>query len=147
MKLQDFHQLRLASQLTIPTSSSYISIFSLYYIIGWGLPVLMTMTWAIVTGLHISSHCWFGYNHTSYYWIVEGPRLALIAVNFFFVLTRRSFYIIIAQQDFFRSFSKALYVIICLDQRTEIHRHFSSFSLYVLVLTFEAQKLEVSSSV
>ena len=43
----------------------------------------MTMTWAIVTGLHISSHCWFGYNHTSYYWIVEGPRLALIAVNFF----------------------------------------------------------------
>ena len=40
----------------------------------------MTMTWAIVTGLHFGSHCWFGYNHTSYYWIVEGPRLALIAV-------------------------------------------------------------------
>ena len=67
----------------------------------------MTMTWAIVTGLHISSHCWFGYNHTSYYWIVEGPRLALIAVNFFFfVLTRRSFYIIIAQQDFLGHFLK-----------------------------------------
>lgn len=55
----------------------------MYFLIGWVVPVLMTTAWAIVTGLHISAHCWFGYNHTYYYWILEGPRLALIAVSYY----------------------------------------------------------------
>ena len=58
--------------------------FSFYFIIGWGVPVLMTTAWAITTGMNSNSHCWFGYSHTLYYWIVEGPRLALIAVSLFF---------------------------------------------------------------
>jgi hypothetical protein len=30
--------------------------------------------------------CWFGYNLTPYYWILEGPRLAIIFVNLLFLL-------------------------------------------------------------
>lgn len=30
--------------------------------------------------------CWWGYNFTSIYWIVEGPRLAMLLVNFVFLL-------------------------------------------------------------
>ncbi len=53
---------------------------SIYYVIGWGLPVFMTVAWAVVTGLSLKNDCWYGYNHQSYYYIVEGPRLAVIAV-------------------------------------------------------------------
>ena len=68
---------RVGKHTVIP----YLFLFRLYYIIGWGLPVLMTTAWAVTTGIQVDSHCWFGYNHTYYYWIVEGPRLALIAVR------------------------------------------------------------------
>lgn len=30
--------------------------------------------------------CWWGYNLTPLYWILEGPRLAVILLNFFFLL-------------------------------------------------------------
>lgn len=30
--------------------------------------------------------CWWGYNFTPYYWILEGPRLAVIVLNFCFLL-------------------------------------------------------------
>ena len=59
--------------------------FSIYFVIGWGVPVLMTTAWAITTGILTNSHCWFGYSHTLYYWIVEGPRLTLIAVRKSFI--------------------------------------------------------------
>lgn len=29
--------------------------------------------------------CWWGYNFTSIYWILEGPRLAMLVVNFIFL--------------------------------------------------------------
>ena len=55
--------------------------FRLYYAIGWGLPVAQTAVWAVVTGMNMNTACWYGYNHTDYYYIVEGPRLAVIAVS------------------------------------------------------------------
>ena len=45
------------------------------------MPVFFTLAWAIVTGFNVTTLCWFGYNHTAFYWIVEGPRLALIVVS------------------------------------------------------------------
>ena len=41
----------------------------------------MTLAWAIVTANFLETECWTGYNFKPYYWIVEGPRLALIAVR------------------------------------------------------------------
>lgn len=33
-----------------------------------------------------SPRCWWGYNFTSIYWILEGPRLAVLLLNFIFLL-------------------------------------------------------------
>ncbi|XP_064647361.1 PDF receptor-like isoform X7 [Lineus longissimus] len=69
-----------------------ISVFSgrpnyiLYYSIGWGLPVLITLAWAITTGLVHHEKCWWGYTFQPIFWILEGPRAAVIAVNIFFLL-------------------------------------------------------------
>lgn len=35
---------------------------------------------------HTCFRCWWGYNLTPLYWILEGPRLAVILLNFFFLL-------------------------------------------------------------
>ncbi|KAI0243281.1 PDF receptor [Lamellibrachia satsuma] len=71
-----------------------VSVFSgkpnyiLYYAIGWGIPVIITTTWAITNGLMVDtqSQCWFGYTYRPYYWILEGPRVAIIGVNLIFLL-------------------------------------------------------------
>lgn len=76
--------------------------YALYAALGWGAPVLMTViflslqpfeiswllnfsiqaTWAGFTEtLYTSQKCWFGYNLTPYYWILEGPRLIVILVK------------------------------------------------------------------
>ena len=69
--------------------------FRLYYAIGWGLPVVQTAVWAVVTGMNMNTACWYGYNHTDYYYIAEGPRLAVIAVSIeqfnFFLFTKPLF--------------------------------------------------------
>ncbi len=72
--------LHLHNVLTISVFPSHSS-HRVYYVIGWGVPVVMTTAWAVATGLMVDTACWYGYNHTPYYYIVEGPRLALIAVS------------------------------------------------------------------
>ncbi|XP_038122110.1 PDF receptor isoform X2 [Culex quinquefasciatus] len=77
---------------------------ALYAFVGWGGPVALAAIWAITTahyigqqnfnpstslakGLFITSpSCWWGYNLTPYYWILEGPRLAVVLLNFIFLL-------------------------------------------------------------
>ena len=55
-------------------------VYRMYYVIGWCVPGLMTIAWAVVTDQFLKTECWTGYNFTDYYWILEGPRVALIAV-------------------------------------------------------------------
>lgn len=58
------------------------SYYALYSVVGWGAPVLMTATWAYITArYYTSSKCWWGYNLTSYFWILEGPRLGVVVVT------------------------------------------------------------------
>ncbi|XP_035902080.1 PDF receptor isoform X1 [Anopheles stephensi] len=60
---------------------------TLYAIVGWGGPVVLTVIWAITTAQYIRQQkCWWGYNLTPYYWILEGPRLAVVVLNFIFLL-------------------------------------------------------------
>ena len=56
-------------------------LYRLYYVIGWLVPAFMTIAWATVTGYFNETECWTGYNFTAYYWILEGPRMAIIAVS------------------------------------------------------------------
>ncbi|XP_071551532.1 PDF receptor-like isoform X2 [Panulirus ornatus] len=58
-----------------------------YNLLGWGLPVVMTAVWAAVTAVqHTGTECWWGYNLSPYFWILEGPRLTVIITNFLFLL-------------------------------------------------------------
>uniref|UniRef100_A0A1A9W8S2 G-protein coupled receptors family 2 profile 2 domain-containing protein n=1 Tax=Glossina brevipalpis TaxID=37001 RepID=A0A1A9W8S2_9MUSC len=61
---------------------------TIFTLVGWGMPVLMTTVWAICTAIyHDSAHdCWWNYNLTPYYWILEGPRLIVILLNLTFLI-------------------------------------------------------------
>ncbi|XP_055643083.1 PDF receptor isoform X2 [Toxorhynchites rutilus septentrionalis] len=60
---------------------------TLYALLGWGGPVALTSIWAVTTGQHIGQQkCWWGYNLTPYYWILEGPRLAVVLLNLIFLM-------------------------------------------------------------
>nr|KAF7432490.1 hypothetical protein H0235_005414 [Vespula pensylvanica] len=71
--------------VTVFQETSY---YRMYRFVGWGFPVVITLIWAIVTALyyHPKSKCWSGYNLSSYFWILEGPRFAVILLNFLFLL-------------------------------------------------------------
>ncbi|XP_015592268.1 PDF receptor [Cephus cinctus] len=70
--------------VTVFQETSY---YRMYRLVGWGYPVVMTLTWAIVTAVYYHpSKCWWGYNLTFYFWILEGPRMAVILLNFLFLL-------------------------------------------------------------
>ncbi|XP_069936149.1 PDF receptor-like, partial [Cherax quadricarinatus] len=60
--------------------------YSVYHAVGWGIPVLMTAAWATATALHHgNSRCWWGYNFTTYFWILEGPRFSVITVRYIYI--------------------------------------------------------------
>ncbi|XP_023726525.1 PDF receptor [Cryptotermes secundus] len=61
--------------------------YSVYTLIGWGAPVVMTTAWGVTTAMKYSaSKCWWGYSLTRYFWILEGPRLGVVVLNFLFLL-------------------------------------------------------------
>ncbi|KAL1116635.1 hypothetical protein AAG570_005107 [Ranatra chinensis] len=62
------------------------SYYRMYSGLGWGLPVVMTAAWALTTAAHLRTKCWWGYNLTLYFWMLEGPRFAVILLNFLFLL-------------------------------------------------------------
>lgn len=54
-----------------------------YAILGWGTPIIMTAVWAGFTATsQLNQKCWWGYNLTPYYWILEGPRFSVLFVRF-----------------------------------------------------------------
>ncbi|KAG7212480.1 hypothetical protein KM043_012793 [Ampulex compressa] len=74
--------------VTVFQETSY---YRMYRFVGWGCPVVMTLVWAIITALYYHPkskflRCWSGYNLSSYFWILEGPRFAVILLNFLFLL-------------------------------------------------------------
>jgi PDF receptor len=59
-----------------------------FYIIGWGLPAIVCITWAttLYTTIGIDDICWFGYYEWKSYWIIQAPILCVILVNLFCLL-------------------------------------------------------------
>jgi PDF receptor len=59
-----------------------------FYIIGWGLPAIVCITWAttLYTTIGIDDICWFGYYEWKSYWIIQTPILCVILVNLFCLL-------------------------------------------------------------
>ncbi|XP_037089674.1 PDF receptor-like [Pollicipes pollicipes] len=77
--------LYLNNLVSVPFFQGPIS-YTLYYLLGWGLPMLMTALWALVTAIYHQTQCWWGYSFTPFYWVLEGPRFTVIAVNILFLL-------------------------------------------------------------
>ncbi|XP_033223584.1 PDF receptor [Belonocnema kinseyi] len=70
--------------VTVFQEASY---YQVYRLVGWGPPAFLTLAWATVTAIYYHpSKCWWGYNLTSYFWILEAPRMAVIVVNFLFLV-------------------------------------------------------------
>ncbi|XP_063837945.1 PDF receptor-like [Ostrinia nubilalis] len=64
--------------------------FTVVCSISWVGPFLLTLMWAAATFIHYAKEgaatCWYGYNFLDIYWIVQGPRLAIIIINLTFML-------------------------------------------------------------
>ncbi|XP_042204158.1 PDF receptor-like [Homarus americanus] len=55
--------------------------FTLYYIIGWGWPLVFLAAWATTMALHYPVQCWRGYGNLLYIWILVAPMVtALMAI-------------------------------------------------------------------
>ncbi|XP_063419768.1 PDF receptor-like isoform X2 [Mytilus trossulus] len=69
-----------------------VSVFSgkpnylIFYLLGWGSPIPVTVAWVITMVHKHQVKCWFSYTFTPFYWIIETPRVAVIAVNLMFLL-------------------------------------------------------------
>ncbi|XP_050429003.1 PDF receptor [Adelges cooleyi] len=65
------------------------SINTRMYLYGWGVPALVTLVWFLVTLIYYdksSSVCWWGYNLLPVFWILEGPRIVILVVNFIILM-------------------------------------------------------------
>ena len=61
------------------------SLIVAFYLIGWGLPAIVCISWAITlyTTIGIDDICWFGYYEWKSYWIIQTPILCVILINLF----------------------------------------------------------------
>ncbi|CAF1108545.1 unnamed protein product [Adineta steineri] len=58
-----------------------------FYILGWVLPLCITLSWSIIMFIKERDRkCWANYNYLKYYWIIDGPRYAVMIINFIFLL-------------------------------------------------------------
>ncbi|XP_064483293.1 corticotropin-releasing factor receptor 1-like [Ornithodoros turicata] len=60
--------------------------FKLYYAIGWGLPMVFVIAWAYMMQQQLGTACWEGYGANQYVWLLIGPRLVALLVNFVFLV-------------------------------------------------------------
>ncbi|XP_075809808.1 calcitonin receptor isoform X1 [Microtus pennsylvanicus] len=56
-----------------------------YYLLGWGFPVIPTTIHAVTRALYYNDNCWLSVE-THLLYIVHGPIMVALVVNFFFLL-------------------------------------------------------------
>ncbi|XP_018329327.1 PDF receptor [Agrilus planipennis] len=78
--------LYLHNIITVTVFQEY-SYMKLYFWMGWAIPLLMTAVWVFTMVFAVDNiGCWYLYYFLPYYWILEGPRTAVILVNMLFLL-------------------------------------------------------------
>ncbi|XP_021000291.1 corticotropin-releasing factor receptor 2-like [Parasteatoda tepidariorum] len=60
--------------------------FKLYYLIGWGLPLIFVSSWAFIMSCKLHTPCWRGYGKSIYVWILTGPMVIALLVNSVFMV-------------------------------------------------------------
>ncbi|GAB6025150.1 hypothetical protein CHUAL_010573 [Chamberlinius hualienensis] len=58
----------------------------LYIILGWTIPVLFIIPWAIARASYENTLCWTTHNNEAIFWIIRAPITVSIVINFFFFL-------------------------------------------------------------
>ncbi|CAF1248931.1 unnamed protein product [Adineta ricciae] len=78
--------IQLNNVLTVGVFKNYFK--TLYFhILGWFLPFCITLSWTIVMVIkQRERRCFYNYNHLIYYWIIDGPRYAVMIINIIFLL-------------------------------------------------------------
>ncbi|CAF4840620.1 unnamed protein product [Rotaria sp. Silwood1] len=78
--------IHLNSILTVSVFKNYFKTFY-FYILGWIVPFCITFSWSIIMFVkERDRECWANYNYLKYYWIIDGPRYAVMIINFLFLL-------------------------------------------------------------
>ncbi|XP_072379374.1 PDF receptor-like [Diabrotica undecimpunctata] len=75
--------LYLHNMITVTVFQEY-NYIKIYCYMGWIIPALMTAGWLVA--MLIEEADWLYYYFLSYYWILEGPRYAVIIINLLFLL-------------------------------------------------------------
>ncbi|CAD7090050.1 unnamed protein product [Hermetia illucens] len=52
------------------------------YVIGFAVTTGVTLAWSLAMALNEKKHCWQVTEGTDFHWIFDGPRLAMLVVNF-----------------------------------------------------------------
>ncbi|XP_047490882.1 secretin receptor-like [Penaeus chinensis] len=60
--------------------------FPLYYTIGWGVPLVFIVAWAVTMSLHYPVHCWEAYPTLKYTWILVAPMVTALMINLLFLI-------------------------------------------------------------
>ncbi|XP_078390133.1 growth hormone-releasing hormone receptor-like [Cetorhinus maximus] len=68
--------------LLIVSFSNGKSYFWWWSILGWGVPIVCTIVWVITKLLFENSECWDVIEDSPYWWIIKGPIVVSVAVNF-----------------------------------------------------------------
>ncbi|CAL8138150.1 unnamed protein product [Orchesella dallaii] len=78
--------LYLHNMITVAVFQEHLSL-SFYYLLGWGVPILLTSIWMFITATEFHGVCcWSGYNFSRTYMLLEGTRLIVIFLNLLFLL-------------------------------------------------------------
>ncbi|XP_022710553.1 corticotropin-releasing factor receptor 1-like [Varroa jacobsoni] len=61
--------------------------FKLYYFIGWGFPLILIVAWGVkMQEILPHSTCWEGYRSYDVVWLLTGPKLVVLLINFVFLM-------------------------------------------------------------
>lgn len=61
--------------------------FTLYYIIGWGVPALFVLPWGLCMHFfHQGTICWDNYSESVYTWIIIAPIIIALTINLIFLI-------------------------------------------------------------
>ncbi|XP_075415281.1 glucagon-like peptide 2 receptor [Tenrec ecaudatus] len=69
-----------------PTMLSERRLWPRYLLVGWGFPVLSVVPWGVVRAHLENTGCWGTNGNKAVWWIIRGPVLLCITVNFFIFL-------------------------------------------------------------
>ncbi|XP_064614153.1 corticotropin-releasing factor receptor 1-like isoform X2 [Liolophura sinensis] len=66
---------------------SNVAPFKLFHFIGWGMPVLVTVAWAVCLVYFHDAQCWHNFSDQPYMFIIYGPVVVSLFVNVCFLIS------------------------------------------------------------